>query len=83
LHFAESRAAFDRVLSMAPGDADATRGRDAAAGMERLEKAAKERPGDSAALREFASNLRGNPIPAFQERAAMLELAASMLEETK
>lgn len=83
MKFAESRAAFDRVLELAPGDPDATGGRRAAEGFEKLEAALAERPADPTILRELARNLRLNRQPAFDERARMLELTASMLERTR
>ncbi|MFA6956786.1 MAG: tetratricopeptide repeat protein [Thermoanaerobaculia bacterium] len=83
MRFGESRRAFDKVLEMVPGDADATGGKVAAAGLEQLEQTVKEHPDDPAALRKFAAALKANSAPSFVERAKMLELTASLMEKAK
>lgn len=83
MQFGESRKAFERVLELAPGDPDATGGRLAAEGLERLELAMKANPDDPEIIRELARNLRSNDQSSFRDRAAMLEIAATMLETAR
>ena len=72
MHFAASRAAFDRLLAVDPANPDARRGRNAAAGLEELERAAVAPGATREQIERYAAALESNTHPAFRQRAASL-----------
>ena len=72
MHFAASRAAFDRLLAIDPANQDARQGRNAAAGLEELERAAVSPGATREQIERYAAALESNTHPAFRQRAASL-----------
>ncbi|HJT17538.1 MAG TPA: glycosyltransferase family 39 protein [Thermoanaerobaculia bacterium] len=72
MHFDAARAAFDRLLTIDPNDANAQQGRFAAAGLEQLERDASGPAATREQIEQFAAALESNGHPAFRQRAAAL-----------